>query len=244
MRPLAPARATLSGPTPSEPLADASHARPLQISTAGATAPVRLPEQPGEVVWLTLRGDRGATGAHSLRQTADGQIWIGTIDSLYELDRAPIVFPPPHGRRRPDRHQHLGPRRRRRRQSVGRDHRGRRDEADAQRLPLLRHPRRTRRSAHLQPRRGSLGRDRRGLRRLDDQPLRRPALHARAGAPAARGRVCVELAAGVPRYHRSVVDHDEQAPRAPAARVGRRARGARDGAPGQVRVAHVRRPSR
>jgi signal transduction histidine kinase/ligand-binding sensor domain-containing protein len=115
MRPLPPARATLSGPTPSEQLADASHARPLQIlaersSTAqpsglaapaapalamplaDATAPVRLPQQPGEVVWFTLRGVRGANGANSLLQTADGHIWIGTIDSLYELDRARSYF--------------------------------------------------------------------------------------------------------------------------------------------------------
>jgi signal transduction histidine kinase/streptogramin lyase len=92
MRALTPARAAVSGPTPSEQLAAPSHARPLQMPTAGATVSVRLPEQPGEVVWLTLRGDRGATGAHSLRQTADGHVWIGTIDSLYDLDRGRSYF--------------------------------------------------------------------------------------------------------------------------------------------------------
>ncbi len=91
MRPLTPARATVSGPD-----AERAVGRPLARAAAsarraGATAPVRLPEQPGEVVWLTLRGDRGATGAHSLRQTADGHVWIGTIDSLYELRSHPIV---------------------------------------------------------------------------------------------------------------------------------------------------------
>ena len=91
IRPLTPARATLSGPAADEPLADPSLARPLRLD-AGATAPVRLPERPGEVVWLTLPGDRGATGAHSLRQTSDGNVWIGTIDSLYEFDRAQSHF--------------------------------------------------------------------------------------------------------------------------------------------------------
>ena len=244
IRPLAPARATVSGPTPSEPLADASRARPLRVD-AGATAPVRLPEQPGEVVWLTLRGDRGATGARSLLQTSDGQIWIGTIDSLYELDPSQSHF---------RRHTAAEGLTDTNISGLAEDAAGNLWAATiaggAMQL--------TRNGFHSYDTRDGLGDPRiynlaedrsgairRGLRRLGDQPLRRPALHPRAGAPAARRRVCVELAAGIPRYHRSVVDHDEQAPIAPAARIDRSSRGAGggDGAPGHVRVAHVRRPS-
>jgi ligand-binding sensor domain-containing protein/signal transduction histidine kinase len=90
-RPVAPARATVNGPTPTEQLVDASDAWPLAVD-AGAIASVRLPEELGETAWFTLPGDGGGTGAHSLHQTADGRIWIGTVDSLLEFDPARSSF--------------------------------------------------------------------------------------------------------------------------------------------------------